>query len=166
MTVRRTTKSAAGFTLVEIMIAIVILTVAVIGTSNFRYYAAADARKAGIHIMAARIGLLLCENWRGVMGDETFDPVTSFSSELTITEDLFVTESEKDEYQLGGFTFLGRYKVVVNNINYYVILLWKDVSTGLRALNITVAWPPRGEEGAGLTGAEKLFQLTTYTSTD
>lgn len=166
MAVKRKTKSAAGFTLVEIMIAIVILTVAVIGTSNFRYYAAADARKAGVHIMAARIGLLLCENWRGVQGSETFDPETSFGLDLDITEDIFTTQAEIDQYQLGGFTFLGRYIVIVNNVNYYVILVWRDVSVGLRALSVTVAWPPRGEEHIGLTGSEKLFQLTTYTSTD
>lgn len=164
MTFRRT-KSADGFTLVEIMVAIVILMVAVIGTSNFRYYAAADARKAGAHIMVARIGLLLCENWRGVLGDETYDPVASFGSDLDITKSLYVTEAEEEEYESDGFTFLGRYEIVVNNVNYYAILTWKDVDTELRALSVTIAWSQRGEIGASLADADKLFRLTTYTST-
>lgn len=157
MTVRR--KSAAAFTLIEVMLTTLILLVAVVGTSGYRYYGALDARRSAMRIAAARIGLLLCENWRGFKGTETYDPTTYFSSELTITAitvpDGFVGE---------GFTTLGGYKVVMDNTNYYAILSWKDVDTGLRALNVVVAWAQREQGATGIADADKLFSLTTYAS--
>ena len=69
-------KSTAAFTIVEIMEAMVILLIAMIGASGYRYYAALDARKAAMQATAARIGLLLCESWRGVEGTETFRDAT------------------------------------------------------------------------------------------
>ena len=57
-----------GFSLVSVMIAMAILLAALIGTSNFRYYSTLDTQKATAKITAARIGLMLCESWRGVKG--------------------------------------------------------------------------------------------------
>jgi len=109
------------------MIAIAILLAALIGTSNFRYYSALDAQKAAAKITASRIGLMLCENWRGLGGIETYDPVTYLGSDLTIT-----ASSGPDEPT--GFTPLGSYTVTVNRANFYITLSWKDVSAGLRAV--------------------------------
>ena len=145
-----------GVTLIEVMLAILILSVAVFGASGYRYYATLDARKADMHSTAARIGLLLCESWRGVKGAETYDPTAYFASELTITP---ITVPYEFEYT--GFTLLGGYAVVLNRANYYAILSWKDVDTGLRALNVVVAWAPREQVGIG--GAYRSFELTTYT---
>jgi len=144
-----------GFSLVSVMIAMAILLAALIGTSNFRYYSALDAQKAAAKITASRIGLMLCENWRGLGGTETYDPATSLGSALTITPS---TGPAKPE----DFTLLGSYTVTLNGANYYITLSWKDVTTGLRALNIIVAWAQREQGTSSLNDADKSFKLTTY----
>ena len=144
-----------GFSLVGIMIATVIILAALIGTSNFRYYSTLDAQKAAAKITASRIGLMLCENWRGIGGVETYDPATSLGSALTIT-----TSTGPDKP--ADFTLLGSYSITLNGANYYITLSWKDVSTGLRALNIIVAWAQRTQGVSSLNDADKSFKLTTY----
>ena len=144
-----------GFSLVSVMIAIVIILAALIGTSNFRYYSTLDAKKAAAKISASRIGLMLCENWRGLGGIETYDPVTYLGSDLTIT-------SSAGPDKPADFTLLGSYTITVNGANYYITLSWKDVSTGLRALNIIVAWAQRTQGVSSLNDADKSFKLTTY----
>jgi hypothetical protein len=138
------------------MIAITILVTALIGTSNFRYYSTLDAKKAEAKITASRIGLMLCESWRGLGGIETYDPVANLSSDLSIT-----ASTGPDEP--GDFTLLGSYSVTVNSANFYITLSWKDVSTGLRALNIIVSWAQREQSTSSLNDADKSFRLTTYT---
>ncbi len=162
-------KSTAAFTIIEVMGAILILLIAFIGASGYRYYAALDAQKATMQATAARIGLLLSENWRGVEGIETYDPAAYFGSELVITEDT-VFEFSSDHAITGpivteSFTPLGTYKVVIDDATYYAILSWKDVSTELRALNVVIAWELRGREVTSDTDVSglKLFKLTTYT---
>jgi len=137
------------------MIAIVIILVALIGTSNFRYFTALDAKKAATRITASRIGLMLCENWRGLGGIETYDPAAYLGSDLTITASSGPSEPT-------DFTLLGSYTVTVNGANFYITLSWKDVSAGLRALNIIVAWAQRPQGVSSLNDADKSFKLTTY----
>ena len=144
-----------GFSLVGIMIATIIILAALIGTSNFRYYSTLDAQKAAAKITASRIGLMLCENWRGIGGIETYDPTTSLGSDLTITTSTGPAEP-------ADFTLLGSYTITLNGANYYITLSWKDVSTGLRALNIIVAWAQREQGTSSLNDADKSFKLTTY----
>ncbi len=144
-----------GYSLVDIMISIFVLLVALIGTSNFRYYSTLDAQKATAKITAARIGLTLCESWRGLGGVETYDPAASLGTALTITPG---TGPAKPE----DFTLLGSYTITLNGANYYITLSWKDVSTGLRALNIIVVWAQREQGTSSLNDADKSFKLTTY----
>jgi len=144
-----------GFSLVSVMIAIAILLAALIGTSNFRYYSALDAKKAAAKITASRIGLMLCENWRGLGGMETYDPAAYLGSDLTITASSGPSEP-------ADFTLLGSYTVTVNGANFYITLSWKDVSAGLRALNVIVAWAQREQGTSSLNDADRSFKLTTY----
>lgn len=158
MTVKRP-RCAAAMTLVEVMGAILILSVAVIGASAYRYHSALDARKADETATATRIALLLCENWRGIRGDETFDPEDYWSHDLPGIEN----SSEGPEVP-PGFTVLNTYTVEINNVFYYVTMSWKDLFAGLRALNVAVAWNQNGS-GSGSTAfahADKSFRLTTY----
>ena len=144
-----------GFSLVSVMIAIAILLAALIGTSNFRYYSALDAKKAAAKITASRIGLMLCENWRGLGGIETYDPAAYLGSDLTITASSGPAEPT-------DFTLLGSYTVTVNGANFYITLSWKDVSAGLRALNVIVAWAQRDQGSSSLNDVDNSFKLTTY----
>jgi hypothetical protein len=49
-----------------------------------------------------------------------------------------------------------------DDINYYAFLSWKDVSAGLRALNVVVAWAQRDTGPATIDDADKIYALTTY----
>ncbi len=171
MTVTRF-KSAGGFTLVEVMIAAAILSVAVIGASGYRYYAAIDAQRAARHTAAARLGLLLCESWRGTRGSLTYNPVTHLSPVLAIT---VPTEADNDYSYLAhlsyiagipqDFTKLGTYRVTLNDDKYYPILSYKDTGNGLRLLNVAVVWPLQGRTDNWYPSPYtcKVFKLTTYT---
>jgi len=144
-----------GFSLVDVMSAIIVLAVMVIGAANYRYYAALDERNASMQITAARIGALLCESWRGVKGIDTYDPTIYSCPELAITPSTGPDEPE-------GFTPLGSYTVELNGGNYHATLSWKDIHTELRALNVVVVWTLRGQEEVGVGGEDKSFKLTTY----
>lgn len=156
-------KQPKGLSLVETMVAIVVLSIAVIGASGYRYYAALDARKADMRMTAARVALLLCESWRGVKGDETYDPTVHLGSELSIAVD---DSNDVAPDVPEDFTKLGSYAVSMNGVPCYTTMSWRDISAGLRALNVVVAWPPRATRTDSLDEVfvnSKLFKLTTYT---
>lgn len=147
-----------GFSLLSIMIATVILVAAILGTSNFRYYSMLDAQKAAARTTAARMGLMLCESWRGLKGTQTYDPTTHLGSEMTITQSAVGPDKP------GDFTLLGKYTFTLNGTTYYTTLSWKDIDTGLRALNIVVTWAQRPQgTSISLSDTDKTFKLTTYT---
>ena len=99
---------------------------------------------------------MLCESWRGLKGTKTYDPAAHLGTALTITQSATGPDKPVD------FTLLGNYTVTLNGANYYITLSWKDVSTGLRALNIVVAWAQRTQGVSSLNDADKSFKLTTY----
>ena len=153
-----------GVSLVSTMVAVVILLIALIGTSSFRYSAALDGRKAKAQTAAARIALMLCESWRGINGDVTFDPTALCGSDLNIG----MLDANLDKPL--DFNLLGSYAVVLDtndsyNIDYYATLSWKDVQPGLRALSVVVAWAQRDLGVDGIGGVDKSFRLTIYTQT-
>ncbi len=157
----------SGSTLITSLIAITIILIAVIGTSNFRYYAAMDTRRATALTEASRISLLLCESWRGMNGDLSYNPITNLGSDLTIKSDNGPSAPE-------GFTSLGSYLIMLGtstdqseyHIKYYTTLSWQDIQTGLRALNVNVSWAQRDSGTGGFGEADKSFSLTIYTLTD
>jgi len=146
----------AGLTFVEILIATVVLLIAVIGTSAFRYNAALGARKADLRTAASRTALLLCEAWRGASDPNAFDPVATFGSQLVISS-LGQGSAGPD-----GFTVHGSYEITNEAVEYYAVLSWKDVAAGLRALNVVVTWNQRGYSSDDGGRPDKSFALTTY----
>ena len=159
--------SRRGATLVSALVAVAVILIAVIGTSNFRYYSALDARKATAQTEGARIALMLCENWRGIQGNLTYNPVTILGSDLTIT----ISEGPKNPE---GFTLLGSYRILLDNpndgdndyhITYYATLSWQDIKPGLRALNVVVAWAQRDQGAGDFASTDKSYSLTTYALT-
>jgi Flp pilus assembly protein TadG len=162
---RKIRRCRRGASLIGTMVAAVILLIALIGTSTFRYAAALDGRKARAHTTAARVALLLGESWRGTKGDETFAPKVLNSSDLDITASTWGGHEKPDD-----FTLLGNYAVALeddnaDNLNYYATMSWKDVQPGLRALNVSVAWAQRGLGVDGTENVDKSFGLTVYTQT-
>jgi len=158
-------ESRSAVTLIEVMAAIVILVIAVLGASGYRYYSTLDARRADFQNAAARIALLLCENWRGLGHGRTegYNPITYLTSaDLTVADSGGVGPDYAE-----GFTALGRYEITMDGIHYWAALSWDDdaATEGLRALNVVVAWAQRqtGSDEAA-AGLDKTFRLTTYVS--
>ena len=152
-----------GVSLVGTLVAVVILLIALIGTSSFRYYAALDGRRADAQTVAARIALTLCESWRGINGDQTYNPVIHLNSDLGITASSTIVASQPSDFNLlGAYTILFDDERGVNK--YMATLSWKDIQPGLRALNVNVAWAPR-EQVANDSSGNKSFSLTIYTLT-
>lgn len=145
----------SGTTLTETMHAIAILSITLIGVSGYRYCSTLDTRKADAYIASARIGYMLSESWRGMQGDVAYDPVARLGGGMTITA------SEGPDAP-AGYTILGNYKIVLNDITFYATLSWKDISSALRALNTTIVWAQRTHEQDGLADSDKSFGLTTY----
>ena len=177
-------KYGAGFTLVEMMVTIAVLLIAVLGTSAFRYNSALSAREAEAKTNAARIAQMLCESWRGMSDPNTFDAATTLDLGESVGEEfaatLTVNDSEYGPYVADEFTLSGYYKIdLVNNnedegdtISYWATLSWRDVSPGLRALNVVVGWDPRSPMSNYYywarsyyywgSGSGRTFKLTTY----
>jgi len=163
-------KSRSAVTLIEVMAAIVIVAIAVIGASGYRYYSTLDVRRADFQNGAARIALLLCENWRGRGHDGTtnYDPVVHLTS---TNPNLTVAVSGVGPDYASGFTGLGRYEITADGVHYWAALSWEDdaATVGLRALNVVVAWAQRQTgsdeaEAVAAAGGNKTFRLTTYVS--
>ena len=145
----------SGISLTETMHAAAILSITLIGVSGYRYCSMLDTRKADAYIASARIGYMLSESWRGMQGYEAYDPVARLGTGMTITA------SEGSDAP-GGYTVLGSYKIVLNDITFYATLSWKDLSSNLRALNTLVVWAQRTHDQNALVDSDKSFELTTY----
>ena len=63
MAAKRNTR-VKGLTLIEIMVAVLIIAVAVISAASFRYYCVLDAKKADVQVTAGRLAWALLESWR------------------------------------------------------------------------------------------------------
>jgi Tfp pilus assembly protein PilV len=56
-------KRLAGSSLIEVMLAVAVVSIAVIGGVSYRYYSSSlDGRRANIHTTTAGVALMLCES--------------------------------------------------------------------------------------------------------
>jgi hypothetical protein len=126
------------------MIFIVVLTIAVIGTSGYRYFAAMDIRRSDNEITAGRIAMQLVESWKGIGGgDSTYNPINDTGIGLDIESASSALAPEKPS----TFTLLqngGYYKVVSNDSIYYATMSYHTINSAsgnLETLNVIVNWP-------------------------
>ncbi len=152
-------RSEAAVTFIEVIAAMVILAVAVIGAGGYRYYCVLDARKADVQITAARLASTLLESWRNTSDPNTFDPTDP--TQLANPPQLTIVAGPAPAVPT-GFTESRSYVIVVGGLEYRAVLSWKDiplntpqVPPGLRALNVIVVRPQRQDS--------ILVKLTTYT---
>jgi hypothetical protein len=138
-----------GFSIIDAMIAAMMIIMIVMGTMMYRYHSTLDIRKAEEQLKATQLVIVFCETWRGLGGDESFDPASYFSSEMTIT-------NGSGPSKPADYTMLGSYEITIEDMDCKSTLSYKEVDTGLRALNIIVAWPN------GNTGQDKEFEITSY----
>ena len=160
MSTTKRRKSSGGFTFIEVMGAILVLTIAVLGASAYRYHATLDTRRADLQTTAARMASLLCETWRGASEPNTFDPVAYFGTELAIES----MDIQDGPHTPTDFEALGTYRIIVNGVDYRTALFWKDVYSGLRTLTVIVVWnwdPVNHPLGPSKYAAQS-FRLTTY----
>ena len=159
-------QSKIGLTLIEVMIVVLLISVAVIGAMGFRFYCVVDAKKADVQAGAARIGSMLLETWKGMGGltDSTF--ITKFETAVTSYSSQFVvTSGTTGPSHPSGFTSLpSKYRVEdkANNVYYYVALSYQPAtSTMPEVLNATISW----NQNYGTTGTSAhTIGMTAYTN--
>ena len=123
----RKPRATVGFTLVEVIITIAVLSVVSLGAMGYQYHAVRRAKIGQTKMAAARLGSLLLESWKSRGGSDAFDPTT---------QNLGISELENGD----------RYRVTIDQIPFYITLTSdvKDANetTGvsLRQLSVFVQW--------------------------
>ena len=159
----------SGMTLVEVMVATVILVVAALGALRCQYYATGHGKIARAQIAAARIAQLLIEDWKSTGGSPEYDPSAlglGFSGPETIPN---------------GFTTAGISGSVLNNAVYAVtidempmlaMLKYLDVnedglaSAGLRQLAVVLRFVENRRDAGDRLGKMDPVTLVTYVRLD
>ncbi len=142
--------------MVEIAIFVVVLTIAVIGASGYRYFSTLSIRKSDTEITAGRTATLLVESWKGVRGISTYDPLTDTGLGLTIS----AASDDLTPEPPVSFNSLGTYRVNEDNQDYYVTLSYYDVDSRLRVLNARLAWTLSPDLPADAAQLNKSFSLS------
>ena len=139
MTVKRP-KFASAFTLIEVMVAMVVLVIAALGTSGYQYYATRQARIAEAQITATRTAQLLLEDWKSTGGSEDYDPTTL---ELGFSSALSLPEGSPVGVALGN----AAYTITVNDVPMVIVMTWDDIAgAAFRQLTVMVIGSPVKKE--------------------
>ena len=155
-------KKCAGGSLVEILIATVVVLVVVTGIMGYRYYSALDAKKAEVRAAAGRVSVLLLEGWKGTGGDIAYDPELIFASEFPISASA-IGPAVPIDFSGTPFNLLNSYEIIINDVYYYTTLAYLDeTATEPQTLNICTAWRHDYQQGI-IDSADKSVKLTTYT---
>ncbi len=165
MTVKRR-KFAAAITLIEVMIATVILVITTTGALSYQYHAARDAQIARAHIAATRTAQLLLEDWMSTGGSKEYDPSTlglGFSPTISIPAHF----SRGQGGGIGNPIHDAVHSITVDDIPMLVMLTWRDIAQDaqaqviLRQLGIIVEFSDETKITKRLENIETVT-LTTY----
>lgn len=129
-------KLASAVTLVEVLVAMAVLTIAALGALGYEYYAATQMRIAQAQTTSTRTAQLLLEDWKSTGGSEDYDPSAlglGFSSNMV---------------HLGQGIALpdGVYNITVDDVPMLIVLRWADVAydseaeVTLRQISVTTVW--------------------------
>jgi len=151
---RRT--GSRGFTLAETTISIAVVTSIILASLTARYLTIQQAKRGDAYNNAGKLGLLLLEGWRGSTTLVGYDPVTRFTGQMTIST------SGTGPAEPSGFTKLGSYRVVLDNMNLYATLAYMDATTTTPAkIHVCVGYRSHFEAGS-LTSGATYVHLTTF----
>jgi len=142
-------KHTAGNTLIEIMVAVVIVAIAALGGLSYQYFAAGHARIARCQMTATRIAQLLMEDWKSTGGSDEYDPTTlqlGFST-------LFIPSYFSEGIGVGDGVPLRNqaYRITVDDEPMVVVLRWEDVAhddvaqVTIRQLSVFLQWSEKSE---------------------
>ena len=166
-------RRAAGVTLVEVMIASVILVIMGLGTLRCQYHAAVQGRIARAQLAASRVAQLLLEDWKSTGGSTEYDPARlglGFSGAQSIPSGFTTAEG------LGSALNDAVYAIKLDGIPVLVMLKYldaiKDSETGaiLRQLAVVIRFDVE-YVGGSKDGDRRLadmapINLVTYTRVD
>lgn len=124
-----------GFSLVDAIVASVILFIIVLGALQYRYHAVLEIRKAKAYLKAVEIAEIFCNGWRGVCGSDTYDPITALSDIMDISYG-YDWNPPDDEYYL-----FDCYDITLDDMTMTATLSYKDLDDGLRELNVSISYP-------------------------
>ena len=153
-------RRSRGFTLVEVALSILLVTVIVLAAMSVRYLAVKQARRGDAYNTAGKLGQMLLEGWRSSGAPNTYNPITRFAGQTAIV----ITTSTMAPPAPSGFTTLGRYQVVLDNVNYYVTLAYinENVMTQQPAVLHAVVGFRHNYEAASVATSGNYVRLTTY----
>jgi prepilin-type N-terminal cleavage/methylation domain-containing protein len=147
----------AGFTLVEVMVAVAVTIIVALGTLIYQYYSIRHDRMAKAQLAATRLGQLVLEDWKSTGGDPDYDPTT-----------------------LGiGFTSVGSGEtgncfITLDNQTFYILLVqsnppapYQDTVAGvtLSQIRVITRWRKNFIRGA-IVASDPTITLTTYVRRD
>jgi hypothetical protein len=162
-----------GLSIIEIMIFIAILTIAVIGTSGYRYFATMDIRRSDNEITAGRIASQLCQSWKGIGGgNSSYSPLPANDGGIGLS--IEASTSTYAPEKPSTFTLLkdgGYYKIVSDNNSIYYATMSYHITNGahssdpnLETLNVIVSWSKSPSNNNAAT--KSCFYLTDLLMTN
>lgn len=162
-------KFASAVSLVEVIVATVILSIITIGAMSYEYHASRDATIARAQIAATRTAQLLLEDWMSTGGSQNYNPAKlglGFSSASAIPSGF------SDQSGLGVPLNQAVYAITIDELPMLVMLTKNDVAqdTGgaiLRQLGIIVEFGTlAADTTAGRLENIPPLILTTYVRAD
>ncbi|HUT31667.1 MAG TPA: hypothetical protein VMX13_17895 [Sedimentisphaerales bacterium] len=162
------TKQKSGLTLVEVMVAALAALVIVIGTMGYQYHCALDARKADVRVTGARLGLLLLDAWKTMLGDTVvYDPKTDLGTTLPVAFTEFTLISPPPGDPPGLATSFRYYRIEINGAKFFVKMSYQDQpqpprTDPLRLLNVRVAWNRDDFKSTTLTSNYQSVSFSKY----
>ncbi|MFC1737777.1 prepilin-type N-terminal cleavage/methylation domain-containing protein [Planctomycetota bacterium] len=124
MLIRRP-KFSSALTLIEVMVAMVVLAIASLGALRYQYYAAKQARLASIQMASTHIGHLLLEDWKSTGGSEEYAENGPINLGLGFTKAVDIPNISYSEGMPGNMT---EYSISVDDIPMLAILGWGNVA--------------------------------------
>jgi prepilin-type N-terminal cleavage/methylation domain-containing protein len=143
-----------GFTLIEIIIAIVILAIIALGALGYQYYATMHTSAAWAQLTAARTAQSLLDNWKSTGGSVTYNPA-ALNPDYTVSG-------------LGSNT----YEATFDNLPMYLQLLHVDIERDetaqitLRKITVQVNWSKDRSVPSGQADQERSMIFSTYVRVD
>ena len=154
--------SRRGFTLLELIIAAVIVGILSVGALGYEYHAMRNVRHAEVQVMASQVGKTILDVWKGLRGVNYYDPATLLGTKLAISSSAIGPTPGADS-DGGLFTTLGRYQVVSDAVTFYVTCSYKEPSVlNPKTLNVAVAWRKGFQAGNLNTDAFEVRYSTFY----